>query len=156
MTRKNDEKRSPVITNRRARFDYEIVETFEGGIELTGCEVKSLRNGGGSLTDTFARPRDGQLWLNGMHIKHYLQGGHFNTDPYRPRRMLLHRKEIDRIVGSISTRGMTLIPLKVYFNDRGWAKITLGLAKGKKAHDKRNTIRERDVQRDLQREYKLR
>jgi SsrA-binding protein len=144
------------LENRRARFDYEILEKFEAGIELTGCEVKSIRAGQASLSETFAHPSRGQIWLKGMHIKPYEEGNLMNADPYRERRLLLHRKEIDRLTGAASQQGLTLVPLRLYFNARGWAKVELALARGKKEHDKRDSIRERDVQRDIRREYKTR
>jgi SsrA-binding protein len=144
------------IENRRARFEYEILEKYEAGIELTGCEVKSLREGGGTLTDVFALARGTQVFLRGMHIKPYEQGNHQNDVPDRDRRLLLHRNEISKLVGSTAQQGMTLIPLRVYFNQRGLAKVELGLCRGKQEHDKRDTIRKRDAERELRREYKTR
>ncbi len=143
-------------TNRRARFDYEIGDKYEAGIELSGAEAKSVREGGVSLVDSYAMERRGQLFLVGMHIKPYEKAGYERPDPYRDRKLLLHRREIDKIVGAVSTKGMTLVPLRVYFNARGWAKVELGLAKAKKQYDKRDTIRKRDEQREMAREFKLR
>jgi SsrA-binding protein len=157
--RKNKKKRfsnDVTIENRRARFEYEIVEKFEAGIELCGAEVKSLREGGGALTDVYAQAVGGQLFLRGMHIKPYEQANEQNQNPTRERRLLLHRKEIDRLVGQVYTKGLTLIPLRVYFNERGWAKVQLGLCRGKKDHDKRETIKQRDLDREMRREYKTR
>ncbi len=144
------------IENRRARFEYSVVDTLEAGIELSGCEVKSLRLGTASLVDTYATPRGEQLFLRGMHIKPYEQGNYENTDPIRERRLLLHRKEISRLIGLVSQKGYTLVPLRIYFNDRGWAKVKLGVCQGKKAHDKRETIKQRDMERELRREMKVR
>ncbi len=144
------------IQNRKARFDYEVLETYEAGIELTGCEVKSLRLGTASLVDTYATPRGEQLFVRGMHIKPYEQGPLETPDPTRERRLLLHRREIGRLIGLTSQKGYTLVPLQLYFNDRGWAKVKLGVCQGKKAHDKRETIKRRDMEREMRREYKTR
>lgn len=144
-----------VIENRKARYDYEVIETFEAGIELSGNEVKSLRQGTANLTDVYAHVRGSQVFLRGMHIKPYEEGDAL-ADPIRERRLLLHRNEIDRLLGSTSQKGLTVIPLKVYFNKKGWAKVLIGLCRGKKAHDKRETIKERDVARELQRSYRVR
>lgn len=145
-----------LIENRRARFDYEVLEKFEAGIELSGCEVKSLREGGGTLTDVYALIKGEQAFLRGMHIKPYEQGNEQNMEPDRDRRMLLHRREIARLVGQTAQKGLTLIPLRVYFTERGWAKVELGLCRGKREHDKRDTIRKRDEEREMRREFKVR
>ncbi|MCC5875001.1 MAG: SsrA-binding protein SmpB [Candidatus Sumerlaeia bacterium] len=143
------------IENRKARFEYEILERVEAGIELTGCEVKSIRLGQASLNEVYAANIRGQIFLKNMHIKPYEEGNYTNpTDPYRARRLLLHRKEIDKLGGAASQQGLTLVPLKLYFTKKGWAKVELGLCRGKKAHDKRATIKERDLNRDLRRELK--
>lgn len=144
-----------VIENRKARYDYEVIETFEAGIELSGNEVKSLRQGTANLTDVYAHVRGAQVFLRGMHIKPYEEGDPL-ADPTRERRFLLHRGEINRLLGATSQKGLTVIPLKVYFNKKGWAKVLIGLCRGKKAHDKRETIKERDVARELQRSYRIR
>lgn len=155
-----DKKKPPeraAITNRRARFEYEIIDKFEAGLELSGCEVKSLRGGGGSLAEAYAMPKGTQLFVVGMHIKPYEKAmGWGVQDPTRDRKLLLRRKEMDKLIGAVSNTGLTLIPLRVYFNARGWAKLELGLARGKKLHDKRDSIKERDLNRELAREYKLR
>lgn len=143
------------IDNRRARFEYEIIEKYEAGIQLTGNEVKSLRQGTAALTDAYASSRNSELWLKGMHIKPYEEGD-AAQDPIRDRKLLLKRGEIDRLAGVSSQQGLTLVPLQVYFNERGLAKVEIGLCRGKKTHDKRATIKERDVQREMRREYKLR
>lgn len=144
-----------VIRNKKARFEYEVIETYEAGIELNGNEVKSLRQGTANLTDVYAQPRGGDVYLRGMHIKSY-EEGNVEENPTRDRRLLLHRREINRLIGATSQKGLTIVPLKVYFNERGWAKVQIGLCRGKKAHDKRESIKERDVQRELQRSYKIR
>lgn len=143
------------IENRKARFEYEILERHEAGIELTGCEVKSIRMGQTSLSEVYAMAHRGQIFLKGMHIKPYEEGNFMNPpDPYRDRRLLLHRREIDRLQGAVAQQGLTLIPLKLYFTRKGWAKVQLGLCRGKKAHDKRATIKERDLNREMRREFK--
>ncbi len=140
-----------VATNRRARFDYEIVDTFEAGIELLGPEVKSLRDGRANLGDSFAAIHRGEAWLEKLHISPYEPATRANpTDPQRRRKLLLHRREIDRLDGRIAEKGLTLIPLTVYFV-RGRAKVELALARGKHRHDKRHTIREREQTRETQR-----
>ena len=140
-----------VATNRRARFDYEIVDTFEAGIQLVGPEVKSLREGRVNLGDAFASVHRGEVWLEKLHISPYEPATRANpSDPQRRRKLLLHRREIDRLDGRISEKGLTLIPLTVYFL-RGRAKVELALARGKHRHDKRNTIREREQDRETQR-----
>ncbi len=143
------------IENRKARHDYHILEKVEAGIELTGNEVKSLRQGSANLTDTYALARGEELILRGMHIKPY-EEGNTEANPQRDRRLLLHKKEIGRLIGSVSQKGLTLVPLRVYFNAQGWAKAEIGLCQGKKTHDKRETIRKRDQERELRREFKIR
>ncbi len=145
-----DEKRV-VATNRRARFDYEIVDTFEAGIALMGPEVKSLRDGRANLGDSFATIHRGEAWLEKLHISAYEPATRANpTDPQRRRKLLLHRREIDRLDGRIAEKGLTLVPLTVYFLG-GRAKIELALARGKHRHDKRETIRRREQDRETQR-----
>lgn len=142
-----------VAENRRARFDYFIEETFEAGIQLMGTEVKSLRLGRANVQDSYAGRRgDGEeIWLYNMYIPDYAPARHFAHEPRRPRRLLLHKREIRRMLGAVSREGMTIVPLSVFFNDQGRAKISLGLAKGKKTVDKRETIKERDWNRQKQR-----
>ncbi len=145
-----DEKRV-VATNRRARFDYEIVDTFEAGIALMGPEVKSLRDGRANLGDSFATIHRGEAWLEKLHISAYEPATRANpADPQRRRKLLLHRREIDRLDGRIAEKGLTLVPLTVYFLG-GRAKIELALARGKHRHDKRETIRRREQDRETQR-----
>jgi len=136
-----------VAENRKARFNYEIGDTLEAGIALTGSEVKSLRSGRANIADSYATDDGGELYLINAHIAEYTQAGRTNHAPTRPRKLLLHRKEIGKLAGAIQREGMTVVPLKLYFNQRGIAKVLLGLAKGKKLHDKRDTERRRDWDR---------
>jgi SsrA-binding protein len=145
-----------VAVNRKARHDYSILDTFEAGIVLTGTEVKSLRRGKVSLQDSYADVKNGEVWIYNLHISPYEHGNIYNHDPKRPRKLLLNKDEIAYLVGKVRERGLTLIPLSIYFNERGWAKVELGLAKGKKLYDKRRDIAERDERRELERLYKLR
>jgi len=145
-----DSERKLVASNRKARFEYEILDTFEAGIALLGPEVKSLRAGNANLTDAYAIVRRGEVFLVNAHIGPYDQAGRANAAPRRERKLLLHRAEIERLSGRVAERGFTLVPIELYFKD-GRAKIQLGLARGKKSHDKRETIRERDSEREIQR-----
>jgi len=138
----------PIATNRRARHEYEILETVEAGLVLRGTEVKSLRAGLVNFKDSYASVRTGEGWLLGCHINPYSHGTDANHDPERDRKLLLHKREIDRLGGKVSEKGLTLVPLRLYFKD-GRAKIELGLARGKKLHDKRATLREREVRREM-------
>ncbi len=144
-----------VTVNRKARHEFHILESFEAGIALTGTEVKSLRANKANLQDSFARVENSELILYNMHISHYEQGNQFNHEPKRPRKLLVHKREIMRLLGKTQEKGLTMIPLKVYFT-RGKAKIELALAKGKKVHDKRETIKERDAKREMERAMKAR
>jgi SsrA-binding protein len=137
-----------VADNRKARFNYQIGETFEAGIALVGSEVKSLRAGKASIGESYADTRGGEIWLVNANIPEYVQAGRFNHLPKRPRKLLLHRRQINRLIGAIERQGMTLVPLKLYFNEKGRAKIELALAKGKKLHDKRETEKKRDWDRE--------
>ena len=137
-----------VADNRKARFNYEIGEVFEAGIALTGTEVKSLRGGKAMIAESYADPRGGDLWLINATIPEYLQANRFNHEPKRARRLLLHRRQINRLIGAVEREGMTVVPLKLYFNDRGRAKIEIALARGKKLHDKRETDKKRSWQRE--------
>lgn len=141
-----------VVSNRRALHDYEILERFEAGLVLTGAEVKSLRGGHGSLAEAFARVRDGEVWLEGFHIPPYEQAmDKTRTDPVRTRKLLLHRREIERLIGTTAEKGLSLVPLRVYFT-HGIAKIEIGLGRGKRQYDKRQAIAEREHQRAIERE----
>ncbi|MFC7550224.1 SsrA-binding protein SmpB [Plantactinospora sp. GCM10030261] len=142
--------RKVVASNRKARHDYAILDTYEAGMALTGTEVKSLRAGRASLVDAFAQERDGELFLHGMHIPEYTQGTWTNHEPRRTRKLLLNRIEIDRLIGKLRESGLTLVPLSVYFSD-GWAKVEVGLAKGKKSYDKRQDLAKRDADREIAR-----
>lgn len=136
-----------IADNRKARFDYEIVEQVEAGLALMGTEVKSLRLGRASIKEAYAREKDGELWLLGCNISEYPAAGRFNHDPTRLRKLLLHRKEINRLMGQVQRAGMTIVPLTLYFNDRGIVKCSIGLARGKNKADKRDTEKKRDWER---------
>jgi SsrA-binding protein len=137
-----------VAENRKARFNYEILDTLEAGIQLQGTEVKSLREGRTNISESYAGESGGELWLYNVYIPEYQKASRFNHETRRPRKLLLHRREMAKLIGSIQKEGMTLVPLRLYFNKRGIAKVLLGLAKGKKTHDKRETEKKRDWQRD--------
>lgn len=141
---------TPTIDNRRARFEYEWLEQFEAGIVLTGTEIKSIRSGQISISEAYARIRDGELWLLSMHIPPYKQGSFSNVDPNRPRKLLIHKNDIVRLSGRVSEKGLTLIPVRLYFT-RGKVKISVALAKGKKLWGKRRDEKDRDVQREMAR-----
>ena len=134
--------------NRRARFNYEIGQTFEAGLSLFGTEVKSLREGRSNITDSYAGEKDGEMWLYNAYIPEYLQANRFNHQPRRPRKLLLHKREISRLIGAVQREGMTVVPLRIYFNDNGKAKVEIALARGKKLHDKRETAKKRDWGRE--------
>ncbi len=142
------DKKKSVAENRRARFDYHIEDKFEAGIALTGTEVKSLRFGEGSIAEAYAEIRNGEAWLINSNIPEFSHGNRFNHEPKRPRKLLLHEREIARLRGAVERKGMTLVPLSVYFNSRGRAKVELALARGKQDVDKRHAIKERDWKRD--------
>ncbi|KUK41477.1 MAG: SsrA-binding protein [Clostridia bacterium 62_21] len=144
-----------VCQNRKAWHDYQILETYEAGMVLTGTEVKSLRAGRANLKDSFARIADSELWLENMHISPYEQGNRFNHDPKRARKLLMHKNEIMRLWGRTREKGLALIPLKVYFKD-GRAKVELALARGKKIYDKREEIARREARRELERALRRR
>lgn len=144
-----------IATNRKARFLYEILEKVEAGIELVGTEVKSLRESGASLSEAFAMPKHGELWLLNMRISPYEPGNRFNHLPERPRKLLMHRREIDRMAGQVAQKGLSLVPLRLYFKNRR-VKVEIGVCRGKKAHDKRHAIKERDLKRTQEREYRVR
>lgn len=141
-----------VVTNRKARHDYHVLESIEAGLVLTGTEVKSLRQRRANLTDGYAHMDGGEMWLHGMHISPYEQGSYANVDPVRKRKLLLHRDEIRRLAGKVKDKGMTLIPLRVYFR-KNRAKVELGVCRGKKSYDKREDIARRETERDIRRTY---
>lgn len=145
-----------VAVNRRALHDYEIFERYEAGIALTGSEIKSVRQGKVSLQEAYARPDRGEVWLVGAHIAEYGPASYNGHDPRRSRRLLLHRKQINEIERQVESRGLTLIPLKVYLNDRGLAKVQLAVAKGRRQYDKREAIAKRDAAREVERALRQR
>jgi SsrA-binding protein len=146
----------PIVNNRKARHEYHILETVEAGIALMGTEVKSLREGRANITDTYAVYEHDEIVLRGLHISPYSHTSQTNLDPRRERKLLLHKREIRRLIGKIKEKGLTLVPLKLYFNDRGVAKVLLALAKGKRSYDKRRSIADRDANRDMRRALKER
>ena len=145
------DKQKVVAENRRARFDYFVEDRFEAGIQLTGTEVKSLRSGEGSIAESYATIDGDEIWLINSHIPEYSHGNRLNHEPRRQRKLLMKQREISRLRGSIERQGLTLVPLSIYFNASGRAKVELALGRGKKAHDKRDTIKERDWKREQQR-----
>jgi SsrA-binding protein len=149
--RPSSEKVKTVAENRRARFDYAIDTVFEAGIALTGTEVKSLRFGEGTIAESYAEVKDGQVWLINSNVPEFSHGNRFNHEPKRPRKLLLHEREINKMHGAVMRQGMTLVPLSIYFNERGRAKVELAIAKGRKAHDKREHIKEQDWKREAAR-----
>lgn len=142
---------APVLVNRKALHDYEILERYTAGLVLTGPEVKSLRAGGGQLQDAFCAFKDGELFLLNMYIAPYKQAGYAHVPERRPRKLLLQRQELKRLLGRLTQKGLTLIPLKLFFNERGWAKVEIGLAQGRRKYDKRQAIREREERREAER-----
>jgi SsrA-binding protein len=148
MAAKTDRKLKIVADNRKARFNYEIGEVLEAGIALTGSEVKSMRTGKATIAESYADPRGGEIWLVNANIAEYLQAGRFNHAPKRRRRLLLHKRQINKLIGAVERQGMTLVPLKLYFNEKGRAKIEIALARGKKLHDKRETEKKRSWERE--------
>lgn len=153
---KKEDENKTIARNKKAYHDYFIDETFEAGVELTGCEVKSLRENHCQLTDCFVLIRKGEAWLHNVHIASYSHGNIANCDPDRKRRLLLHKNEIRYLAGKTLERGFTLVPLAIYFNRDGRVKLAIGLARGKKNYDKRATLAERDSQRDIDRALKAR
>lgn len=139
-----------IAKNKRARYDYHILETWEAGLVLVGTEVKSLRDGRANITDAYGIIKDGEAYLLNLHISAYERGGYSNHEPDRTRKLLLHRKEIRRLIGAVERQGLTLIPLELYFKN-GVAKVTIALGKGKQVHDKRDTEKTRDAERDMAR-----
>lgn len=150
MPRDSAEGKKTVASNRRARHEYDVLERLEAGIALTGTEVKSVRAGKVSIAEAFARVEKGEVWLHDMHISPYEPGGRWNVDPLRPRKLLLHRKEIRKLVGGVEEKGRTLVPLEIYFK-RGRAKVELAVAKGRKLHDKRDALKRQEAKREVER-----
>jgi SsrA-binding protein len=148
MAKRKDDDTKLIADNRKARYAYAIGETLEAGIILVGSEVKSLRTGKTTIGESYAHAKDGEIWLVNSYIPEYTKASRFNHEPKRSRKLLVHKRQADRLAAAIQREGMTLIPLKLYFNAKGIAKLELGLAKGKKLHDKRETEKQRDWQRD--------
>ena len=142
------DKKKVVAENRRARFDYAIEDKYEAGIALTGTEVKSLRFGSGSIAESYAEVKDEEVWLINANIPEFSHGNRFNHEPKRPRKLLLNHRQISKLHGAVARQGMTLVPLSIYFNSRGRAKVEIALAKGRKAHDKRDYEKEKDWKRE--------
>jgi SsrA-binding protein len=147
--------RRVILQNRRARHEYAISETFEAGIVLSGCEVKSVRQSAANITDAFVKVENGEVWLHNMHIAPYEQGVRWNLDPRRPRKLLLHRREIERIRSQVERKGYAVIPLSLFIH-HGYAKVELGLGQGKRQYDKRESIARRDTEREAERELRAR
>jgi SsrA-binding protein len=147
MSKKADPERKLIAENRRARFDFMIEDAIEAGLQLVGTEVKSLRNGRANIAESYASPEKGELWLINATIPEYPPAGQFNHEPRRPRKLLVRGRELKRLMGAVEREGRTLVPLKLYFNARGIAKLELALAKGKKAHDKREATKDREWKR---------
>ena len=141
-----------VAVNRKARHNFTISDTFEAGLVLTGTEIKSIRAGKANLSDAYARIERGEAWLVGAHIAPFEQGNRYNHEPRRDRKLLLHRTEIDQLMGRAAAKGLTVVPLRMYITDKGRAKLELGLAKGKQLHDRRRDIADRQARRDVERE----
>lgn len=146
----SEQGRQVVARNRKARHEYDILETFEAGMELRGPEVKSLRAGQVSFQDSFARVESGQVWLYSLHISPYEQANRANVDPLRPRRLLLHKQEIRKLASEVDEKGLTIVPLEIYFA-RGYAKVTLAVARGRKLHDKREALKKKQLDREARR-----
>ncbi len=151
MASKPEDKSRIVAENRKARFNYFIDETMEAGLALTGTEVKSLRLGKATIAESYADARGNEIWLINSNIPEYLQANRFNHTPKRPRKLLLHRRQINKLIGAVERDGMTLVPLKIFFNEKGRAKVELALARGKKLYDKRDTDKKRSWERDRSR-----
>jgi SsrA-binding protein len=148
MAEKKDHTVKVIADNRKARFNYAIGETFEAGIALMGTEVKSLRQGKANIAESYADARGGEIWLVNANIPEYLQASRFNHPPKRPRKLLLHRRQIAKLAAGVEREGMTIVPLKLYFNEKGRAKLEIALARGKKLHDKRETEKRRSWERE--------
>lgn len=154
--KKNDPNNRTVAENRKARFAYEVIDTVEAGLVLTGTEVKSLRQGQANIQESYASVEGGEIWLINSYLPEYLQGNRFNHEPRRRRKLLLNKREMARLAQAVEREGMTMVPLKIYFNDRGRAKLLLAIARGKKLHDKRQSEKQRDWAREKGRLLKAR
>ena len=153
--KKLDRKLRVIADNRKARFNYEIGEVFEAGIALTGTEVKSLRNGRATIAESYADSRNGEIWLVNANIPEYLQASRFNHAPKRPRKLLLHKRQIHKLAAAVEREGMTIVPLRLFFNEKGRAKVDIALGRGKKLHDKRETEKKRSWDREKGRLMRL-
>lgn len=153
MAAEEDESGRVITTNRKARHDYTVLETFEAGLVLTGTEVKSLRLGNANLVDSYAEIKNGEVWLRGMHISPYDQGSYNNVDPRRSRKLLLHRKEIRKLIGRSAEKGLTFVPLKLYFKNNV-AKALIGICRGKREFDRRQDIAKREAEREIRRKFR--
>ena len=142
------------IQNKRAKFEYNLLEKYIAGLQLSGTEIKSIRNNKANLSDSFCSFKENELFIIGMHIDEYKFGNYANHQPKRDRKLLLNRRELDKIKKKLKDIGLTIVPLRLFINDKGWAKIEIAVAKGKKLHDKRNTIKNRDIQKDIDRASK--
>jgi SsrA-binding protein len=156
MAKEKNPNNKTVAENRKARFSYEVLDTYEAGLALTGTEVKSLRQGQANIQESYASAEGGEIWLINSYIPEYLQGNRFNHEPRRRRKLLLNKREMARLAQGVEREGMTMVPLKIYFNDRGRAKLLLAIARGKKLHDKRETAKARDWGRERARLLKER
>jgi SsrA-binding protein len=156
MAKEKNPNTRAVAENRKARFSYEVLDTYEAGLALTGTEVKSLREGKANIQESYASVEGGEIWLINSYLPEYLQGNRFNHEPRRRRKLLLNKREMARLAQGVEREGMTMVPLKIYFNERGRAKLLLALARGKKLHDKRETEKERDWGREKARLLKER
>ncbi|MEI7801018.1 MAG: SsrA-binding protein SmpB [Bacteroidota bacterium] len=148
--------KNTVINNKRALFEYEVMDKYIAGIMLTGTEVKSLREGKANMGDAFCDFRKNDLWVRHLNISEYSNGSHFNHDPMRPRKLLLKKKEIEKLQTKVKERGLTIVPISLFFSERGFAKLEIGLVRGKKLHDKRDSIKQKESKRDLDRQLKER
>ena len=153
MEKKSKDK-SISISNRKARFEYELLEVFTAGIQLLGTEIKSLRTGNANLAEAYCYVQQSEVWITGMYIAEYQYGSYMNHEPKRLRKLLLNKKEINKISSALQNVGITLVPLKLYISDKGWAKIEIALAKGKKLHDKREDLKQKDDKRQMDRALK--
>lgn len=151
---KNAKSQSVSISNRKARFEYEILEVYTAGLQLQGTEIKSLRSGNANLAEAFCYVKEDEVWVTGMYIAEYSYGSYLNHEPKRLRKLLLNKKEIKSIVSALQDVGITIVPLKLYINSKGWAKIEIALARGKKMHDKRQDLKQKDDKRQMDRALK--
>ena len=151
---KKSKNQSISISNRKARFEYELLEVFTAGLQLQGTEIKSLREGNANLAEAYCYVKESEVWVSGMYIAEYNYGSYMNHEPKRLRKLLLNKKEISKIVSALQDVGVTIVPLKLFINDKGWAKIEIALARGKKLHDKRQDLKQKDDQRQMDRALK--